>query len=233
MCSRCGSSFSTNNCSCSSSSSCPVQLDFECVLYHKRNQGISGLTNLGLNNGTDLEVIIEAIDVKLGDLNVDSWALPYLRAVPYTIHTLKQFGEAVDEVLLGFSTDIATAVGNAAIGITAVDTQSIEWTVNGPNNHTITGNVRVSAFANNQLVTTQPDGLYAVPQTLDIDYENKLISISDGNSVDLTPLVTADGYLGNQTADPSTVVNGQTWYRTDTDEYKVKLNGSIRVITIT
>lgn len=43
------------------------------------------------------------------------------------------------------------------------------------------------------------------------------------------------GYLGEVTSDPTLVdiSNGQYWFRTDTDELKIKLDGATRVITIT
>lgn len=39
-------------------------------------------------------------------------------------------------------------------------------------------------------------------------------------------------YLDNQTSDP-TADNGDYWFRTDLDELHMKLNGVVRVITIT
>lgn len=232
MCRNCGSSFPTANCNCSSqcsSNGCPIQLDFECVIYHKRNQGISGLTNLGLANGTTLDIIIEAIDVQLGQLNVDAWVLPYLRDTRhYVLHTLRQYGEAVDAELTAL-----VAAGVTPVPITINNSKNVIIVASGTLDHTLSADVAISAFANNQLVNTQPDGLYVVAQTLNPDYTNGTIGISDGNTVDLKPFFVSEGFLGNQaTTDPTTAVDGQFWYRVDTDELHIKLNGVVRNIPI-
>lgn len=74
---------------------CPIQLDASCVFYHKNNNEVSELTNLGLTNGATLELILETIDVKLEGLNVLDWELDCLRD-DFTINTLQQFAQAVD-----------------------------------------------------------------------------------------------------------------------------------------
>lgn len=231
MCRNCGSSVPTNSCLCNSncsSSGCPIQLDFECLIYHKRNQGVSGLTNLGFNNGTTLDVIIEAIDVQLGQLDVDAWALPYLRDTQhYVLHTLKQYGEAVDAELTAL-----VAAGVTPTPITVNNSKNVIITASGTLNHTLSANVAISAQADNQLVDTELDGLYVVAQTLDPDYTNGLLTITDGNQIDLKPFFTSEGYLGNQSADPVSAVNGQFWYRQDLDELHIKLNGVVRDIPI-
>src|SRR5690349_1208881 len=77
---------------------CPIQLDTSCVIYHKNNNQTSGLVGLQLGNGSTLELILDSIDVKLRGLNVADWTLAYLRA-GYTINTLQQLAEAVDQEL--------------------------------------------------------------------------------------------------------------------------------------
>jgi hypothetical protein len=44
--------------------------------------------------------------------------------------------------------------------------------------------------------------------------------------------ISAMGFLGNVTSDP-VAVDGQYWFRTDTDQLKIRLNGLVRIITIT
>ena len=80
---------------CDYTSGCPLQLDASCVIYHKQNNEVSGLTNLALPNGATLELILEQIDTNLEGFNPSAFALPVLRE-QYVVHSLKQFMQAVD-----------------------------------------------------------------------------------------------------------------------------------------
>lgn len=87
---------------CSSETFCPpnlgdcLQLDSSSVFYHKDNNEISELTNLGVENGASLELILEAIDSKLGQLSFEDFTLASLDGLGYTVDNLRQFAEAVD-----------------------------------------------------------------------------------------------------------------------------------------
>lgn len=85
-------------CTCYVTSGCPVQLDFECIIYHKNNSDITELDGLNLSNGATLELVIESIDEKIKQLKVLDFNLPCLRA-SYVINTMQQFTEAVDTEL--------------------------------------------------------------------------------------------------------------------------------------
>ena len=79
-----------------------LQLDFSNVIYHKDNNQISNLPNLGLNNGATLQLFAETVDTYIGQIKVSNWILTYLRG-KYTINTVQQFAQAVDTQLsIGF-----------------------------------------------------------------------------------------------------------------------------------
>lgn len=82
-----------NDCGCDNS--CPLTLDFKCVLYNKFNQEATALDGLNLSNGATLKVVIEQIDDKIKELNLINHTLIYLRT-KYTINTLTQFTTAVN-----------------------------------------------------------------------------------------------------------------------------------------
>lgn len=92
-----------------STTGCPIQLDFACAIYNKSNSNVSKLTNLGLPNGTTLQVLAEAVDTFVGANKVAEFELPHLRSLT-TINTLKQFTEAVDSYLQ--ATPVAGYLGN-------------------------------------------------------------------------------------------------------------------------
>lgn len=216
-------------------SGCPVKLDFSCVIYHQNNNELSKLTGLGLNNGATLEQFAEAVDVKIAQLNVPDWTLPFLRNAPnsYTINTLKQFGEAVDTELADLQAQIDALSLSAAVPITPVDSPTINLTASGTLNHTVRADVTFSAIADNQAEALS-DGVYVGPQTLSINVGDKTLTISDGNTVDLTSITCGvGGFLGNFTADPL-ATDGQYWFRTDLSAsigLRIRLNGSVRTIT--
>lgn len=212
-------------------SGCPILLDTACSIYHKNMNIISGLVNLNLPNGSTLELILNTIDSQLGNLNVNSWSLPFLREVPYTITTLAQFGAAVDTQFSLIADDISALQADVNVPNTATDTTTIDFTLTGTLSRNISGDVKVSATAGN-LLTIQSDGLFSQSQDLSIDYTNKTLTITEGNTVDFSSIVNGNaGFLGNFTSDP-TATDGQYWFRTDTTQLKMKLNGTVKIITI-
>lgn len=80
-----------------SSDGCIVKLDTKCVLYHKDNNDVSKLTNLEINNGTSLTVILELIDEYIVKISANDWNFPVLEGdLGYDINALQQFATAVD-----------------------------------------------------------------------------------------------------------------------------------------
>lgn len=212
---------------------CPTQLDSACVIYHKFNNQISGLVNLGLGNGATAELIFNTIDAQLGYINVANWALPNLRGDGFTLNTLPQFGAAVDTEIGNINGEITVLQGLVNTPITPIDTTSVNLTVSGVLNHTLQADVNISATTGNTLVILG-DGLYSAPQTLSINYVNKTLSISGGNTVDFSSLLCQAGWLGNVTSDPAGVADGNYWFRTDlaaASGLKIKVNGTVRTIT--
>lgn len=218
---------------CQSPGPYPIQLDAQCVIYHKSNNTLTQLVNLGLGNGATLELILDTIDTYIGQIKPSTWELPCLRAIPFTITNLQQFAEAVDITLCNLQDQIDTIAEEVALPIIPVDTLTVHMNATGTLGHTISADVKVSATSGNTLVEVG-DGLLVAAQTLQPDYTNKQLSISDGNTIDMSGFFCDSVvWLGNVSADPSTPSDGQYWFRTDTDQLKIRLNGSIRVITIT
>lgn len=87
-------------CGCSNGI-CPIKLDASCIIYHKNGSEISELLEgLELQNGATLELILETIDDYIKQIKVGTWTLPYLvDSEGYTINTLEQFADAVDQEL--------------------------------------------------------------------------------------------------------------------------------------
>lgn len=217
---------------CNTNTGCAIQLDFDCIIYHKDNNEVTNLTCLGLTNGATLNQFAEAIDPYICQLKVQNYSLPCLRTT-YTINTLQQFAEAVDTELCNIKTDIEELEALVNLPITVVDTNSVDLTATGTNSHTLTANVKISATPVN-LLNVFADGLHVAPQTLSVNYITKELSISNGNTVDLSGLVCgASGFLGNLTTDPASPIDGQYWYNTTSAQLKMRLNGSTRIITIT
>jgi hypothetical protein len=218
---------------CNTNTGCPIQLDWDCSIYHKDNNEVTALTCLGLTNGATLNQFAEAVDTYICQLNVLNYDLPCLRD-DYTVNSLKQFAEAVDTVLCQVQSDIVGLEGSVTTPITPVDTNSIDLATSGVNMHTITANVKVSANAGNRL-TIQADGLYSSPNVLSVNYSTKELSLVGSNTVSLAALFTpVSGFLGNVTADPSSPIDGQYWFRTDlaaASGLKIRLNGATRTIT--
>jgi len=217
---------------CSTPAGCPIQLDFSCVIYHKDNNAVSELDGLAMTNGATLEAVIEAIDEKVKLLTVTGWSLPYLRAT-YVVNTLQQFAQSVDIELDLLRTDINTALASATTSLTANDSATIDFTTSGSLDHTLTGSVKLSTNVSGNRITAQTDGLHVSAQTLSVNTTNKTISISDGNTVSFAAaLSSASGFLGNLASDPSSPVDGQYWWRTDTSALRIQLNGITRTIAV-
>lgn len=220
---------------CNTNTGCPIQLDWDCVIYHKDNNEVTALTNLGLTNGATLNQFGEAVDVYIGFLKAQDYDLPCLRTTyDYTINSLQQFAEAVDTVLCELAADITAVEGSVATPITPVDSASINLSATGTLAHTLQADVIVSPNAGNRL-SIQGNGLFASPMVLTVDYNAKTIGLVGSNSVSVAALFSpVSGFLGNVTSDPSTPLDGQYWYRTDiglATGLKIRLNGTTRTIT--
>lgn len=210
---------------------CPIQLDFECLLYNKANNEVSNLTNLGLTNGATLKLFAELVDSYIGQIKVADYNLPCLRD-DYVINTLKQFAEAVDVELCQIRTDVATLQSLVNLPITGTDTQSVNLTVSGIGSHTIQAEVIISGQANN-LLSSLVSGLYVAPQTLSVNYTTKEMTISNGNTVSFAGLTCGvGGFLGNVSSDPTAVLDGQYWFNITSGELKIQVNGLTKIITI-
>jgi len=208
---------------------CPIQLDSGCLIYHKNMNVATALINLNLPNGSTGELIFNTIDAALGPINVNTWVLTFLRSL-YTITSLPQFGVAVDTQFSLLASQIATLTTAANTPITSTPSTSIIITPSGSLGHVLSAAVRISATANNT-VSVLSDGIYGTPQTLAVDYINKNLTISGGNTVSLSSLVCgASGFLGNVATDP-TAIDGQYWWNTTSSTLKIHVNGIVKTIT--
>jgi len=98
----------TNNCSSQLVDATTLQLDASQVIYHQSNGALSALTNLGLSNGSTLELALETIDVDIAPLtSILSTTLTYLRT-KYVINNLTQFLVAVSQELDYLNTTVVT-----------------------------------------------------------------------------------------------------------------------------
>lgn len=229
MCNTCNST----PCSCSSEcdtcvDNCPIKLDFECIIYNKFGTTTSNLTGMDLPNGTPLKLIIEVLDQKIQDLKMTNFSLSNLRQ-DYTINTLKQFSEAIDVELGNIRGSLFNINNNSAVQLIGVDSATIDFTTSGVLNHTITGNVKIGAPDSSNCLTIQPDGLVAVPQTISVDYTTKKLSISKGNTVNLSGLFTST-FLGSVATDPAGAIDGNYWYNTAQSKLKIKVNNTVKEI---
>jgi len=218
---------------CNTNTGCPIQLDWDCSIYHKDNNEVTNLTNLALTNGATLNQFAEAVDPYIGQIKAANFNLPCLRA-DYTINSMKEFAEAVDTQLCQLSSDIDTVAGEVTTPITVTDTQSVNLTASGSLSHTLQADVKISAGSGNRL-SIQSDGLFASPMVLTVDYNAKTIGLVGSNTVNVAALFSpVSGFLGNVTSDPTTPLDGQYWYRTDiglATGLKIRLNGTTRTIT--
>lgn len=208
---------------------CDVIVDFKCVIYNTGSSDVSGLDGLNLGNGSSLKLFAETVDEKLKQLNVIDFTLANLRE-NYVINTLKQFAEAVDTEVDSLQDQIDAITGLSNVPLIANDSSSINFTTSGTLNHTVTAVVKISAASNN-LAAILSDGIFVAPQTLSIDFDAKTISISNGNTINLSSIIaTPTGYLGNVSSDPSTAINGNYWYNTGTGLVRIKVNNVVKTI---
>lgn len=104
---------------------CPIQLDSNCVIYHKDNNTTSLLLEgLNLNNGATLQLILEtisaeilAINTTIEQLDFEDIDLPFLDPI-YTITDLESFAIAVDSQFAAVDSAIADM---GYLGATPVD----------------------------------------------------------------------------------------------------------------
>jgi hypothetical protein len=209
---------------------CPVIIDTVCAIYHKDNSQISQLKNLGLPNGSPAQLIFDTIDGQLGNINVGNWSLPFLKGIYTPLTTLPQFGLAVD-TQLSLLTDAVEALQSGAT-FSSNNTDSVDIILSGAFNNHIEANVNISATSGNR-VSIVADGLLVPPQGLSVDYTAKTLTITDGNTVELAPLLTSPaGFLGNLASDPSSPEDGDYWWNTSSNQLKISVNGgTIKVIT--
>ncbi len=219
---------------CGNVGPCPTgQIDFSCIIYHKDNNQINNLGPIGLNNGATLQLFAETITPPVGlIMAVPNYNIPYLRS-KYTITNIQQLIEDVDIELGLFASGIAAATAAATAPIVPINTDGIHLGVSGPNGRTLTATLEISATSDNQ-ASILSDGLYVAPQTLSYDTGTKLLSISDGNSVNLASLACGViGFLGNVSTDPSGILDGQYWFNTTSSLLKIQVNGVTKTITTT
>lgn len=215
--------------SCECANGCPVDLDFSCVFYHKDNNEVTELDGLALTNGATLELVIETIDEKIKQLDFSLLSIPYLKT-DHTVTNLTQFAQAVDSEFSDLAADVASALAAASQVFTATDSSTIDFSVSGTLNHTLTGSVKLSANAGNR-ITAEADGLHVAGQTLSINYTTKELSVVGGNTVSFASIVAGTvGWLGNLASDP-TAVDGQYWFNTTSNTLKIKANGVVKTIT--
>jgi hypothetical protein len=216
---------------CNNPGPCPIQLDFQCIIYHKDNNSVNNLGPIGLNNGATLQLFAETIAPPVGlVLNVPNYTIPYLRS-KYTITNIQQLIQDVDIELGLQSSAIAGLTTLIGQPIGTNNTPAINLAASGPNGHTLTATLELSATTPNQ-ASILSDGLYVAPQNLAYNTSTKALSISDGNSVSLASLVCGViGFLGNVATDPTGNLDGQYWYNTTSNLLKIQVNGVIKTIT--
>ena len=207
-------------------------LDSAQVIYHLEQNQLSNLNNLGFPNGTPLQPILDKIDYFIGFLNITQWNIPNIKTFFPGVNfvNLQQFGQAVDSILGTFNSDIIAVSGATSIPLSSTNTESITFDLSGAGNKNISGFVNISAASGNTLAVLT-DGLFAAPQSLSVNYTTNAISISGGNSVALPN--NPQAFLGNLSADPGSAIDGNYWYNTTSSQLKIRLNGAVRVITIT
>ena len=230
MCNTCYKPDNLCTCNCSTcQDDCQITLDFKCLIYNKSGNDINHLDGLGLNNGATLRLFAEVVDEKLKQLNFLNTSLPYIRA-NNLVNSLQQFATSVDNELDNLNDAVTTISNLSNVSVAVVDTNSIDMNASGTLNHNISSSLKVSPQSNN-LISVLSDGVYVTPQSLSVNYSVKSISISNGNTIDLSGIVCApSGYLGNVAIDPSSSIDGNMWFNTAQNKLKIKANGVIKEI---
>lgn len=211
---------------CNTNTGCPIQLDWDCIIYHKDNNEVSNLTCLGLTNGATLNQFAELIDTYICQLDVSEYSLPCLRE-DYTINSLELFAEAVDTEICLIKDSIETLETQINLPITPIDSQSVNLTVSGVSNHTIQADLILDPATDNRL-SISGTGVLVAPQVLQPDYVNKTLKISGANNVVQMAsfFTTVQGYLGPVASDPVGTVAGQSWYNTTSSLFKFNVDGT-------
>jgi hypothetical protein len=203
-------------------------IDSSNVIYHLFQQSLSNLINMELPNGTSAQIIFETIDGYIGPLKVGNWFISNIRTLfpAVNFQNVQQFGQAVDAELGTLIGNINTISGSSMVPLTSTNTESITFNLTGTLNRNISASVNISTSSGNTLILN-PDGLFAIPQQLSINYLTNQIGITGGNTVNLPN--APSGWLGNLSSDPSSAVDGNYWYNTSSSQLKFKANGIIIV----
>lgn len=119
---------------CTTDTGCPILLDSKCIIYKKFGGSPSGLTNISLPNGANLEFVLDTIDDFLATLSSYSFP-PFVTTcigiTNTTILTLANFMQAVDNQFCAVKANQNTL--NNTI-ITEIDNlTTIVDTINHPN----------------------------------------------------------------------------------------------------
>jgi hypothetical protein len=135
----------------------------------------------------------------------------------------------VDTELSNITSDITSLQSSISSGITATDTQSIDFTASAFN---ITGSLKVDPAVNNRL-TVSGTGVLVSPQNLNPNYLDKTLALTGSNTVvDMASFFTiTSGYLGSVSADPSGTLDGQIWYNTTTSKLRFQVS-SVLIIDL-
>lgn len=218
-----------NDCGCNDvCNSCPIKLDFSCIIYNKDSSEVSTLDGFNLPNGTSLKGLIEVLDEKIKDLDVSKYNLLFIRQ-NYIVNSFKQLNESIDTILNDLFGQINNINTNISTQLTVVNSSSLTFSTSGILNHTLTGSIKISQ--SDELLSILNDGLFVEPQLLSVDYSTKKLTISHGNTVDLSGIVCSpSGYLGNLSSDPTTAINGNYWFNTTQNKLKIKINNLIKEI---
>lgn len=208
---------------CNTNTGCALQLDFECIIYHKSNNQITNLTCLELTNGATLNQFAEIVDSYICQIKVAEYVLPCLDA-DYTITNLKQFAEAVDTELCLIKGDITIINTTLANGIVKTDSQSIDLSGSG---FGLQADLKVDPASGNRL-SVSGTGVLVPPQDLNPNYVTKTLTVTGGNNVVQMSsfFSTVQGYLGPVASNPVGTVAGQSWWRTDTSKFKFNVDGT-------
>lgn len=175
MCNTCFQDDCLCNDPCSNNG-CPINLEASCVFYKLEDTTPSGLTCIGLPNGTNLKIILEAFDQKLCSISGFSYS-PYdlgcLRD-SYVITNVQQFSEAVATEICATKTNLNNVNTSLTASITNI-------------NSTLAGILVPSLTDNCFLGITPTDTLSQILQKI----LDTLCSILNINFTDQSPVLNA------------------------------------------
>lgn len=253
MCSNCGQSdvqctCPSNTCvPCSQEKMCPIKLDASCVIYHilGDDDEATKLTCLGLPNYTTVEEILEKIDDLIcGNLNIpittEETFTTIITASGAANHHLKTDVKvsADDDNIVEIRPD-GLYVPTPAIPeipdsptLVATDSATIDFTTSGTLGHNLTGNVKVSPDAGNN-VSAHGNGIYAPKitvsdtATIDLTLASSNITAAVKISPDEENIIVAHGNGIYATAASSSVTGAQNGTNITVDPGKVELGGEL------